>query len=98
MTEFNKLVQDTFESNFGYLRIRGEISELKPAVKGQLYITIKDENSILSAVVWASKIEFLSMSDVIENCLEKVTFVKNPTLEDYINTDKETRILAAKLL
>ena len=65
MTEFNKLVQDTIESNFGYLRIRGEISELKPAVKGQLYIIIKDENSILSAVVWGSKIKFLSVQPEI---------------------------------
>ena len=55
VTEFNKIFQDTIESNFGYLRIRGEISEIKTATKGQLYITIKDENSILSAVVWGSK-------------------------------------------
>ncbi len=65
VTEFNKLVQDTIESNFGYLRIRGEISELKTAVKGQLYITIKDKNSILSAVVWGSKIKFLSVQPEI---------------------------------
>ena len=34
------------------------------------------------------------MSDVIiENCMEKITFVKNPTLEDYIKTDEVTRVL-----
>ena len=38
------------------------------------------------------------MSDVIENCMEKITFVKNPTLEDYIKTDEVTRVLARKLL
>ena len=61
VTEFNKFVRDTLESNFSYIKIRGEISELKTAAKGQLYITIKDENSILSAVVWDSKIKLLSM-------------------------------------
>ena len=35
------------------------------------------------------KVGFLSMSDVIENCMEKITFVKNPSLEDYIKTDIE---------
>jgi 1-deoxy-D-xylulose-5-phosphate reductoisomerase len=44
------------------------------------------------------KIGFLNMSDLIDNCLEKITFVKNPSLEDYIETDEQTRILAKKLL
>ena len=61
VTEFNKLVRNTLESNFGYIRVRGEISEVKLASKGQYYITIKDENSILSAVIWESKIKFLVM-------------------------------------
>ena len=61
VTEFNKIFKDTVESNFGYLRIRGEISEIKTATKGQFYITIKDDNSILSAVVWESKIQYLKI-------------------------------------
>ena len=44
------------------------------------------------------RVGFLTMSDIIENCMEKITFVKNPKLEDYINTDRETRILANELL
>ena len=44
------------------------------------------------------KIGFLNMSDLIDNCLEKINFVKNPSLEDLIESDKETRILAKKLL
>ena len=61
VTEFNKIIQDTLESNFSYVKIRGEISEIKKATKGQLYITIKDENSILSSVVWLSKIKYLTI-------------------------------------
>ena len=45
-----------------------------------------------------NKIGFLNMSDLIDNCLEKINFVKNPSLEDLIESDKETRILAKKLL
>ena len=44
------------------------------------------------------KIGFLNMSDLIDNCLEKINFVKNPSLEDLVESDKETRILAKKLL
>ena len=45
-----------------------------------------------------NKIGFLNMSDLIDNCLEKINFVKNPTLSDYIETDQKTRRLAKKLL
>ena len=44
------------------------------------------------------KIGFLNMSDLIDNCLEKINFVNNPSVEDLIESDKETRILAKKLL
>ena len=46
VSEFNKIFRDILESNFDYVRIRGEISEVKSAAKGQLYITIKDKNFI----------------------------------------------------
>ena len=44
------------------------------------------------------KIGFLNMSDLIANCLEKITFVSEPSLEDYVATNKATRLLANKLL
>lgn len=44
------------------------------------------------------KIGFLEISDIIEQCLEKVDFVKQPVLEDFVNTDKETRIKARELV
>ena len=44
------------------------------------------------------RIGFLEISDVIEKCLKRVNFVKNPVLEDFVNTDKETRILAKELI
>ena len=38
------------------------------------------------------------MSDLIADCMEKITFVSNPTLEDYIATDEATRKLANEIL
>jgi exodeoxyribonuclease VII large subunit len=37
------------------VRIKGEISEIKRATRGQLYLTLKDDESILSGVIWDNK-------------------------------------------
>ncbi len=65
---------------------------------GNIPCILNAANEVVVDAFLKDKIGFLSMSDVIENCMEKITFVKNPKLEDYINTDQETRILANELL
>ena len=65
---------------------------------GNMPCILNAANEIMVDSFLKDKIGFLSMSDVIENCMEKIIFVKNPKLEDYINTDQETRILANELL
>ena len=55
-------------------------------------------NEVVVEAFLNDKISFLSMPDIIENCLEKITFVANPSLDDYIETDEETRVLSKKLL
>ena len=59
VSEFNKSLKEIIESNFNYVRIRGEISEIKTATKGQIYLTLKDEKSILSGVIWENKKKLL---------------------------------------
>ena len=44
------------------------------------------------------ELSFLGMSDVIEKCLHKVDFIAKPTLEDYENTDAETRRMAKEII
>ena len=55
-------------------------------------------NEVAVEAFLKDKISFLNMSDLIGNCLEKITFVKNPTLDDYIETDRQTRLLANTLI
>jgi len=55
-------------------------------------------NEIAVAAFLEEKISFLNMSDLIANCMEKITFVANPSLNDYVSTDEATRVLAKKLL
>jgi 1-deoxy-D-xylulose-5-phosphate reductoisomerase len=44
------------------------------------------------------KIAFLEMPALIEQCMEKISFIEKPALEDYISTDKETRLYAQRIL
>jgi 1-deoxy-D-xylulose-5-phosphate reductoisomerase len=38
------------------------------------------------------------MSDLISQTMQKATFITEPNYEDYVQTDKEARIIAKELL
>mgnify|MGYP001157306211 FL=1 len=65
---------------------------------GNLPCVLNAANEVAVAAFLQEKIGFLNMSDLIANCMEKITFVSKPTLADYIATNKETRKLAKELL
>jgi 1-deoxy-D-xylulose-5-phosphate reductoisomerase len=44
------------------------------------------------------KIGFLEMSDVVESCMTKISYISEPNIEDYVSTDRETRIKALELI
>jgi 1-deoxy-D-xylulose-5-phosphate reductoisomerase len=67
-------------------------------VGGNMACIINAANEIAVAAFLRDEIGFLAMSDLIENCMKKVSFVRIPTLEDYIETDKETRHLALEFV
>ena len=47
------------EDRFGYVRLRGEISGYKRAASGHAYLTLKDENACLDAVMWKTAVAAL---------------------------------------
>lgn len=55
-------------------------------------------NEIVVAAFLKEEIGFLEMSDIIAEALVRVDFIKNPTLEDYVNTDKMSRIITKELI
>ena len=65
---------------------------------GNMPCILNAANEIAVAAFLKDKIGFLNMSDLIADCMEKITFVSNPSMEDYVATNKETRILANELL
>lgn len=61
---------------------------------GNMACIINAANEIAVASFLRDEIGFLEMSDLIEDCMHRVSFVKTPTLEDYIKTDEEARRIA----
>lgn len=48
-------------------------------------------NEIAVAAFLKDEITFLQMPQLIEQCLDKVEYIKQPNYEDYVNTDEQTR-------
>jgi 1-deoxy-D-xylulose-5-phosphate reductoisomerase len=44
------------------------------------------------------RIGFLAMSEIVEGCMQKMDTIASPTYEDYVSTDRETRIRAKELI
>jgi 1-deoxy-D-xylulose-5-phosphate reductoisomerase len=65
---------------------------------GNMPCIINAANEIAVKGFLDNTIGFLAMSDIIETCMQKISFMSNPQLDDYLNTDKETRIFAQNLI
>lgn len=55
-------------------------------------------NEVVVAEFLKDNVGFMEMSDIVERCLSKITFIRSPSYEDYVSTDSETRILAHELI
>jgi 1-deoxy-D-xylulose-5-phosphate reductoisomerase len=55
-------------------------------------------NEIVVAAFLKNEIGFLEMSELIEDTLGRATFIAHPTLEDYVESDRETRIITENLI
>ena len=55
-------------------------------------------NEVAVAQFLADRIGFLEISDLLETCLATVPFIPQPTYDDYVQTDAETRRVAEKLV
>jgi len=62
---------------------------------GNMPCILNAANEVVVQAFLNDKISFLQMPEIIEETMEKSMFLKNPDLDDYIQTDKETRILTA---
>jgi 1-deoxy-D-xylulose-5-phosphate reductoisomerase len=65
---------------------------------GNMPCIINAANEIVVDAFLKDKIGFLQMSEVIEECMQKMTFIAQPTLDNYLETDKQTRIFASEIV
>ena len=84
VSEFNKSFKQVIEENFNYVRIKGEISEIKKGSKGQIYFILKDNVSILSSVIWQDKRKNLKFD--LELGIEVIATGKITTWSKYKTT------------
>ncbi len=58
---------------------------------GNMACALNAANEVAVAAFLADKVSFLGMSDVVENAMQKINFIAQPTLDDYIGTDALAR-------
>jgi 1-deoxy-D-xylulose-5-phosphate reductoisomerase len=65
---------------------------------GNMPCVINAANEVVVAEFLNDRIGFLKMSDIIEQCMSEITFISDPSLDDYLESDRITRILAQELV
>jgi len=65
---------------------------------GNMPCIVNAANEIAVAGFLKEQVSFLGMSDLIEECTQRIKLHKQPGLEDYLNTDLATRTLAQNLI
>lgn len=65
---------------------------------GNMPCILNAVNEVVVDAFLKDKIGFLEMSEVIEQCMAEMKFIHHATLNDYLETDKLTRIFAAELV
>ena len=59
--EFSHVIKKLVETNFSYVRIRGEISRPSFPGSGHVYFTLKDSDGTIAAIIWKYTIPRLSI-------------------------------------
>lgn len=65
---------------------------------GNLACILNAANEIAVQAFLDDKIKFLEIAEINAKCMEQIKFIKNPTYDDYVTTDSETRAFANRLI
>lgn len=65
---------------------------------GNVPCVLNAANEVAVEEFLKENIRFIEISSVVERCMEKIAFISAPSYEDYVNTDKETRITALEII
>ena len=62
VTELSGAVKRTIEDTFGLIRVRGELGRVTRPQSGHVYLDLKDENAVISGVMWKGMASRLSIN------------------------------------
>lgn len=62
ITEISNQLKRVVEDRFGFVRLRGELSGVKRAASGHLYLALKDEGAVLDGVMWRGNAQRLAFA------------------------------------
>jgi exodeoxyribonuclease VII large subunit len=80
VAEIAGAVRRTLEGAFGRVRVRGEVCEAKRYPSGHWYLSLKDENAKLEAVIWKTAVPRLAIQP--ENGVEVIATGRITTYAD----------------
>lgn len=96
--DFTKCSQFTFElPNRDLFRNLGLAFEALEK-GGNMPCILNAANEIAVKAFLEDRMTFLEMPDLIERCLNSISFIRKPTYEDYVQTNLETRAKALEFL
>ena len=61
---------------------------------GNMPCVLNAANEVAVAEFLNDRVGFLEMSSIVEHCLAKMAYIENPSYDDYVETDRETRAIA----
>ncbi len=62
VTQLNNSIKNLIENNYQIIEVSGEVSQLKKHSSGHIYFTLKDEESVISAICWRSVVPSLKIN------------------------------------
>ncbi|MBR0276018.1 MAG: 1-deoxy-D-xylulose-5-phosphate reductoisomerase [Prevotella sp.] len=65
---------------------------------GNMACIVNAANEIVNRAFLEDRCGFLQMGDIIAKTMQQATFIKQPTYEDYVQSDAEARRIASELL
>ncbi|WP_081486695.1 exodeoxyribonuclease VII large subunit, partial [Nitrospirillum viridazoti] len=61
VSDLSRALKRTVEETFGYVRVRGEVSQPKRVSSGHLYLRLKDDQAVIEAVCWKGTVMRLAV-------------------------------------
>ena len=92
VTQISALLKSAIETDFNYVRVKGEISGFKSASSGHIYFNLKDANALIKIVCWrdiANKLNFKSNDGIEVTVVGRVTIYEGQSTYQIVANEIE---------